>query len=93
MKLNLKEIYDFKNIHKFVVYGIEQCTNCIHNDNYTNSNYVAPMKLLPIPAYSYECVHVDLCGPFPESKWGNKYVIIAACRLTMFVELGALRHV
>jgi len=76
----LHNVYWFKNLSKFIKWGLSQCENCARIDNSIHRNYVAPLHVLPITTQPYTGIHVDLSGPYPESDWGNNCLAIAVDR-------------
>ena len=92
MKNALKVDYWLKSVDKFVKYNLSQCETCAKVDNTISKNYTAPLQPLPIPSIPFGCLHVDLSGPYPESKQGNKYLAIGVDRLTgyTYTMVGAL---
>ena len=85
----LKSKYKFKNATEFVKHGISQCLTC---DGLTKSNktILPRLKPTPIPIQPMTVVHIDAAGPFPESTKGNRYFLIAVCRLTGYPEVEAV---
>ena len=37
-----------------------------------------------------ECIHLDMFGPFPQSKWGNKYILVMVDQFSKWVEIHAI---
>ena len=90
MRNSLRSQHSMKSLDKFIKYELSQCKTCSQVDNSISRNYKAPLKPLAIPTQQFSCVHVDLSGPYPESKNGNKYLVIAVDRLTGYVVVDAL---
>ena len=44
-----------------------------------------------MPTTNWDHIHVDLCGPFPVSHTGNKYVILFICRRSGSVKAFPLK--
>ena len=55
-------------------------------------NKKAPLKPIHVPTSNWNHVHVDLCGPFPTSNSGNKYIIIFICCRSGAVKFVALKN-
>ncbi|MCP3664177.1 MAG: transposase family protein, partial [Gammaproteobacteria bacterium] len=53
---------------------IRSCDKCLRNKPGAVPNS-HPMTLIPVSEHSFERVGTDLCGPFPQSEDGNKFVI------------------
>ena len=90
MQNRLHNIYWFKNLSKYINWGLSQCENCAHLDNAIPKNYSAPLKPLPIAVQPFDCIHIDMAGPLPMTDWGNRYFIVATDGLTRYSELGAI---
>ena len=66
---------------------LSKCAKCaVHQ---TRREYVAPMAM-PIAHYSSQILGMDLCGPFPESRHGNRYVLTVIDHCTGCVECKPL---
>ena len=37
-----------------------------------------------------ERVHMDMLGPFPQSEWGNKYILVMVDQFSKWVEIHAI---
>ena len=37
-----------------------------------------------------EHVHMDMLGPFPQSEWGNKYILVMVDQFSKWVEIHAI---
>ena len=55
-------------------------------------NKKAPLKPIFVPTSNWDHVHVDLCGPFPTSNSGNKYIIVFVCRRSGAVKATGLKN-
>ena len=47
----------------------------------------APLQSMPI-GEAFEMIAMDICGPFPVTEGGNKYILVAADYLTMAKSVG-----
>ena len=37
-----------------------------------------------------ECIHMDMLGPFPQSEWGNKYILVIVDQFSKWVKIHAI---
>ena len=82
--LNLR-YYWYKG-EKFVRMKTKECVICGHKKNMFNTPAVPPLKPLPVQAQIFWRVHVDLTGQLPVTKNGNKYIAIAICAFSKYIE-------
>ena len=59
---------------------------CNNKTNINSKAPVAPLRPLKPPSLPFMRVHFDLLGPLPETTTGNKYIAIAVCAFTKYVE-------
>ena len=59
---------------------------CNNKANINRKAPVAPLRPLTPPTLPFMRVHLDVLGPLPETALGNKYIVIAVCGFTKFVE-------
>jgi hypothetical protein len=67
----------------------QQCRYCEHRKA-RNHNPKTPIQEYPAPPSPHHTAHIDLTGPFNESR-GNKYVLVYKCALTKWVECVAIK--
>ncbi len=63
--------YYWKNMYKDLVQFIERCTKC---QTRKLRPIRAPLQEMPIPQYPFQIIGIDLCGPYPETPEGARYV-------------------
>ena len=81
--------YIFENMYKKMSIYIKKCVHCMKRKVYRR--YAKPpIQKYQCPPYPFFRCHVDLTGPFPKSKNGNKYILVLKCALTKWVEIFAL---
>ena len=81
--------YIFENIYKTMNIYIKKCSHCIKRKVF-NRYVKPPIQTYQCPPYPFFRCHMDLTGPFPKSKNGNKYILVLKCALTKWVEIFAL---
>ena len=85
----LKAKYFFKHMHTQCTKHIDGCQTCQEKDR--GRRVKAPLGTLPKPWSAWHTVAVDVLGPLPQTRAGNKYVIIVTDYLTRFVLALAVR--
>jgi hypothetical protein len=63
---------------------VNQCKFCLRRK--PSSGGVVPIQEYLGPDYPFQRTHMDLTGPFPETKAGNKYILVVKCALTRYAE-------
>ena len=91
----LQEAYKWPGQRKDVVKVLGQCERCAINNG--RREYPPPTQM-PIAAYPGHIVGMDLCGPFPISPHGNKYILTIIDHCSGWVEVKPIptkesRHV
>lgn len=87
----IKQHYHFTKLVEFVKYAKSIAPCCQRKQEQNKENQGEPrLRPLPIPSDKFYEVHLDFAGPFPLSKNGNRYILIATDRLTRFPEVAAL---
>ena len=85
----LREKFFFKNMQAQCAKFINSCMTCQGKDR--GPKYKAPLGRLPEPWGAWHTVAVDVLGPLPQTRTGNKYVIVITDYLTRFVLAVATR--
>ena len=86
---NLKKSFFFRNMYAICTKYIEGCQTCQQKDR--GRKALAPLGDMPQPLGAWHTVGVDVLGPLPQTKKGNKYVIVITDYLTRFVLAVATR--
>lgn len=75
----------FSGMRKFITDYVQRCPEC---QRFKVSN-VKPAGLLqtPTPAQRFEVLAVDLFGPLPQTKAGNKWILICEDQATKWIEI------
>ncbi|XP_043207943.1 uncharacterized protein LOC122373698 [Amphibalanus amphitrite] len=79
----LREKYHFKHMHAQCTKYIAGCQACQEKDR--GRKIKAPLGMLPKPWGAWHTIAVDVLGPLPQTRAGNKYVIIVTDYLTRYV--------
>ena len=69
----LKSKYYWPGMYKAVVEHLDASDSCKVRKI---GEQRAPMAEAYIPQYPFECVGIDTTGPFPDSDYGNSYIIV-----------------
>lgn len=80
----LQEAYKWPGQRKDTMAVIQQCTRCAVNGD--RREYPHPTDM-PVAAYPGQIVGMDLCGPFPVSPHGNRYLLTLIDHCSGWVEV------
>jgi transposase InsO family protein len=69
----LKLHYYWPNMNRDVDQYIKNCESC--SKLKVGRNPTAPLGELPETSYPLELTSIDICGPYPETKRGNRYLL------------------
>ena len=64
----------------------KECVICAHKNGDFSRAAIAPLKVIPVHPKLFWRIHCDLMGPFPCSYSGNRYVAIAICSFSKYIE-------
>ena len=64
----------------------KECVICAHKNNMFNTPPVPLLKPIPVQPKIFWRVHVDLSGKLPETTNGNKYIAVAICAFSKYIE-------
>jgi len=59
---------------------------CGHKNNVFNAAPVPPLIPIPVTPKIFWRVHVDLTGKLPVTSKGNKYIAVAICAFSKYIE-------
>ncbi|MEW8544975.1 MAG: reverse transcriptase domain-containing protein [Candidatus Thiodiazotropha sp.] len=76
-------------MHKDVSYWCRICTTC-GSRKMPHRHAKAPMRQYNV-GYPMERIGLDICGPYPVSKKGNKYLMVVSCYFTKWVDAVPLK--
>ena len=71
---------------KYVRMKTKECVICAHKNNMFNTAAVPPLRPIPVHPQIFWRVHVDIAGPLPVTKNGNKYIAVAICAFSKYIE-------
>ena len=80
----LQEAYKWPRQRQDVSKVIHNCTRCAVNQD--RREFPRPLEM-PIAAYPGQIIGMDLCGPFPPSKSGNRYLLVVIDHCSCWVEV------
>ncbi len=79
--------YYWLGCEKYVRQKTQECIHCAHKNNVKIwPAEIPPLQPIPVTPKAFWRVHCDLFGPLKKSSAGNRYVGIAVCALTKYVE-------
>ena len=83
----IQEAYKWPKMRKEVYVTLSKCAKCaVHR---TRREYASPTAM-PIADYPSQIIGMDMCGPFPESRHGNRYILTLIDHCTGWVEVKPL---
>lgn len=71
---------------KYVRMKTKECVICGHKNNIFNNASVPPLRPIPVTPKIFWRVHVDLTGKLPLTKNGNKFIAVAVCAFSKYIE-------
>ena len=71
---------------KYVRQKVKECIACSHKNNVFNQAGITPLRPIPVTPKLFWRVHIDLAGPFPKTKNGNRYIAIGICTFIKYIE-------
>jgi transposase InsO family protein len=86
--MNLSSVCYWKGMRSDIQDYIRSCDSCARVKN-PNQRIRVPMKNFP-PSHVLETVCSDLCGPFPVSDRGNRWIVVFTDQFSKFCEIQAM---
>jgi hypothetical protein len=86
----IRERFWFNRMEKFVRKYIRTCTSCQFLKTEKKARYGMLVPIKPEVDEPFYKVGIDIMGPFHRSKAGNKFVIVACCYFSRYVEMKAV---
>ena len=74
---------------KTITNYIKRCKKCFAT-NPKMSKESPPLHPIPVPSKVWSLVGIDIIGPLPETKNGNKYIVAATDHFTKWSEAAAI---
>ena len=85
----IQEAYKWPGMRREIYLTISKCAKCaVHRSKRER----VPPTAMPIAHYPSQIVGMDMCGPFPESRQGNKYILTLIDHCTGWVEVKPLAN-
>ena len=85
----VQEAYRWPGLRRDIYKTLSKCSRCaVHR---TKRQYAAPTSM-PIAHYPSQILGMDMCGPFPESRQGNRYVLTIIDHCTGWIDVKPLRN-
>jgi hypothetical protein len=81
-----KNRFWFRGMSVWVREKLKDCVPCSNKHNPQWPAYRSPLIPIPVQPHLWWRVHIDLIGPLPKSCSGNKYILLAVCALSKYVE-------
>ena len=85
----LRSRYYWPGMYKDVAEHLDICDSCKVRKI---KEQRAPMQEAYIPQYPFQCIGIDTTGPFPESDYGNSYIIVLIDHFTGWPEAFAVSN-
>ena len=76
----------FRGMYVWVQKKVKECVPCSNKNNPQWPAQRTPLIPIPVNPQMWWRVHVDLIGPLPESSSRNKYIAIAVCSFSKYLE-------
>ena len=81
-----KEVF-WTGMKKYVEIFVKTCEKC---QRYKHHRQAVPWLSTPIPLKPFEDVSIDIVGPVPSSRRGNREILVIQDRLTRWIEFVPL---
>lgn len=87
----VRRVYWFKNMRRFIKKYCKSCLNCAHN-KLPGGPKEGMLHPIPKPDKPFEMLHADHCGPFPQSKKRNSYILAIIDSFTKFIYIKPVKN-
>jgi hypothetical protein len=77
--------YYWPGLRKDVESYVSQCDDCQKRKQ--KSEYTAPLGEVQQPTYPFEITSMEICGPYPLTPRGNKYILSFIDHFTKYAEV------
>lgn len=64
---------------------VKSCPNCVVRRGY-HANQKAPIQRVPVTSFPFEKIALDIVGPFPLTKFGNRFLLVITDYFTRWPE-------
>ena len=80
----IRDRYYWRGLYKDVANYVSQCVTCKSRNL---RRELRPLQEMDAVRFPFEKIGIDLCGPYPVSKSGNKYLVTITCLYTGWPEI------
>lgn len=87
----VRKVYWFKNMRRFIRKYCKSCLHCAHN-KVPGGPKEGMLHPIPKPNKPFEVLHADHCGPFPQSKKGNNYILAVIDAFTKYIYIKPVKN-
>jgi hypothetical protein len=87
----IKQRYYWPNMYTDIVLFIRSCLKCAKRKTPRNTRK-APLTPMPAVSRPFERMAVDVLGPLPKSKQGNRYLVVFCDYLTRWPEVFPVKN-
>ena len=81
----LRQQYYWPGMYAHAVNWVKSCLKCLEKKAHKPAK-LAPLQRVPIPIGPFDRVALDICGPYPTSMSGNKYIFTFCDYFTRWAE-------
>ena len=81
--------YFWKNMYRDIAQYIEKCTVCTSR---RIKQQRVPLEDMPMPGSPFEIVGIDLCGPYPETDSGDRYLFTLTDHFSSWPEAFPIKN-
>lgn len=87
----IRKVYWFKNMRRFIKKYCKSCLHCAHN-KLPGGPKEGLLHPIPKPNKPFDVLHADHCGPFPQSKKRNCFILAIIDSFTKFIYIKPVRN-
>lgn len=87
----VRRVYWFKGMRRFIKKYCRSCLQCAHN-KVPGGPKEGMLYPIPKPDKPFEVLHADHCGPFPQSKKKNCYILAIIDSFTKYIYIKAVKN-
>ena len=83
----IRDRYHWRGLYKDVAKYVSKCIRCKTRNL---KRELRPLQEMEEGRFPFEKIGIDMCGPYPTSKAGNKYLLTVTCLYTGWPEIFAV---